>query len=174
MLKTMVLIYQYPRCVTGSTSKQIFFFLVGLNVGAAEGMAVFWHVGGGSKIKSAVTVCSLDRSEIKSTGAGLQRWLGFVLAWKEPAGQGYRGFCPEFLSAGLIFVIISLQLVGGQPFKVFIGCLYRNLNYGVFFWVYLNVKFVRTVRRTKLFHKYDKKRKSVLNFTRYIHLEEKL
>lgn len=94
--------------MTGSTSKQIFFFQGRLNTVGTEAMAVFWHVGGGSKIKSAVAVCSLDRSEIQSTGAGLQHWLGFALAWKEPAGQGYRGLLQGFPSAGLIFIIISL------------------------------------------------------------------
>lgn len=83
-------------------------------------MAVFWHVGGGSKIKSAITVCSLDRSEIQSTGAGLQRCLGFALAWKEPAGQGCISWAHFY----------HPQLVRGQNFmKVFIGSLHENLNY---------------------------------------------
>lgn len=58
------------------------FFFRGLNTGGTEARAVFWHVGGGSKIKSAVTVCSVDRGKNSKywswspTLAGICFWLG--------------------------------------------------------------------------------------------------
>lgn len=65
-------------------------FFRGLNTGGAEARVVFWYVGGGSKIKSAVTVCSLDRSEIQSGGAGLQRWLGFAFGLERTCRSGVQ------------------------------------------------------------------------------------
>lgn len=56
------------------------------------------QVGGGSKIKSAVTVCSLDRGE--HIVLELVSNTDWDLAWKDPAGRGCSGLCVGFYLLG--------------------------------------------------------------------------
>lgn len=53
-------------------------------------------VGGGFKIKSAVTVCLLDRSEhLVLELVSIADW-DLLLAWKDPAGRGCSGLLLGF------------------------------------------------------------------------------
>lgn len=63
------------------------------------------EVGGGSKIKSAVTVCLLDRIEHKALELVSTTDRDLLLAWKHPAGRGCSGLCVGLLSSELIFII---------------------------------------------------------------------
>lgn len=70
-------------------------------------------MGGGSKIKSAVTVCSLDRGEnIVLELVSTADW-DLVLAWKDPAGRGCSGLRVGFLPAEFIFLYFT-YLVGDE------------------------------------------------------------
>lgn len=53
--------------------------------------AHFLQVGGGSKIKSAVTVCSLDRDEHIVLELVSNADWDLLLAWNDPAGRGCSG-----------------------------------------------------------------------------------
>lgn len=62
------------------------------------------QVGGGSKIKSAVTVCSLDRGEHIVLELVSNTDWDLVLTWRDPAGRECSGLCVGFLPAELIFL----------------------------------------------------------------------
>lgn len=61
------------------------------------------HVGGGSKIKSAVTICLLDRSEhITLELVSITDW-DLLLGWTDPACQGCSGLSFGILLAEFLF-----------------------------------------------------------------------
>lgn len=66
---------------------------MGLDIGGTEVSLSLnlLQVGGGSKIKSAVTVCSLDRGEHILLELVSDTAWDLLLAWKDPAGQGCSG-----------------------------------------------------------------------------------
>lgn len=89
--------------------------------------AHFSQVGGGSKIKSAVTVYSLDRGEhivlelVSNTGWDL------ILTRKDPAGQGCSGLCVGFLAELVLFIIhYPSHLVGAEHSESACVCVEWN------------------------------------------------
>lgn len=83
------------------------------------------QVGGGSKIKSAATVCSLDRGgHIQLELVSNTDW-DLLLAWKDPAGRGCSGLTVGFylLSSFLsIFFSIHHILVGNDQWILHCLC----------------------------------------------------
>lgn len=68
------------------------------------------HVGGGSKIKSAVTICSSDRSEhITLELVSISDW-DLLVARTDPAGRGCSGLFVGFYLLSFLFIYFTISL----------------------------------------------------------------